>query len=172
MLAVTATRQASTSLPSLGSRTQNPTSLRQISRRRWRRSRCLLFAREKFIGESAPPEQPFAPAPSDNYWNHEAAVNDQPVVAGDPNSLFGDSAPPPALKEYFERIPTLPPPNRQALSDIPFLMPPPPSASGQFFRTGYARRECGYRGRSGAESSREIAAAAARASIAGRQTAG
>lgn len=63
-------------------------------------------------------------------------MNDQPVVAGDPNSLFGDSAPPPALKEYFERIPTLPPPNRQALSDIPFLMPPPPSASADASEPG------------------------------------
>jgi CheY-like chemotaxis protein len=85
------------------------------------------FHEEEIHAPSAPPEQPFAPAPSDEYWNHEAAVNDQPVVAGDTSSLFGDSAPP-ALKEYFERIPTLPPPNREALSDIPFLMPPPPSA--------------------------------------------
>ncbi|MGA8676471.1 MAG: response regulator [Candidatus Acidiferrales bacterium] len=94
------------------------------------------FREGEIHAQSAPPEQPFAPAPSDDYWNHEAAVNDQPVVAGDPNSLFGDSAPPPALKEYFERIPTLPPPNRQALSDIPFLMPPPPSASADASEPG------------------------------------
>jgi hypothetical protein len=33
----------------------------------------------------------------------------------------------------FERIPTLPPPNREALSEIPFLMPPvlPPQNSEQ-----------------------------------------
>jgi CheY-like chemotaxis protein len=84
---------------------------------------------EEIHAESAPSEQRFLPIPGDDYWNHEAAVNDQPVVAGEANSLFADSAPPPALKEYFERIPTLPPPNREALSDIPFLMPPPPSAS-------------------------------------------
>ena len=83
---------------------------------------------EEIHAESAPPAQPFVPTPSDDYWNHEAAVNDQPVVAGDASSLFADSAPPPALKQYFERIPTLPPPNREALSDIPFLMPPPPAA--------------------------------------------
>jgi CheY-like chemotaxis protein len=83
---------------------------------------------EEIHAESAPPAQPFLPTPSDDYWNHEAAVNDQPVVAGDASSLFADSAPPPALKQYFERIPTLPPPNREALSDIPFLMPPSPSA--------------------------------------------
>jgi hypothetical protein len=27
---------------------------------------------------------------------------------------------------YSERIPTAPPPNREALADIPFLLPPPP----------------------------------------------
>ena len=85
------------------------------------------FREEEIHAQSAPPEQPFLPTPSDDYWNHEAAVN-EPVVAGESSSLFGDPAPPPALKEYFERIPTLPPPNREALSDIPFLMPPPPSA--------------------------------------------
>ncbi|MGA7851936.1 MAG: response regulator [Candidatus Acidiferrales bacterium] len=94
------------------------------------------FREEEIHAQSAPPEQPFAPAPSDDYWNHEAAVNDQPVVAGDTSSLFGDSAPPPGLKEYFERIPTLPPPNREALSDIPFLMPPPPGASADSSEPG------------------------------------
>ncbi len=33
----------------------------------------------------------------------------------------------PPLPEASERIPTAPPPNREALADIPFLMPPPPS---------------------------------------------
>lgn len=33
----------------------------------------------------------------------------------------------PPLAEASERIPTAPPPNREALADIPFLMPPPPS---------------------------------------------
>jgi CheY-like chemotaxis protein len=32
----------------------------------------------------------------------------------------------PPLPESRERIPTAPPPNREALADIPFLMPPPP----------------------------------------------
>ncbi|MFZ0523299.1 MAG: response regulator [Candidatus Acidiferrales bacterium] len=91
---------------------------------------------EEIHAESAPPAQPFVPTPSDDYWNHEAAVNDQPVVAGDASSLFTDSAPPPALKQYFERVPTLPPPNREALSDIPFLMPPPPSVSADSSEPG------------------------------------
>ncbi|MGC1831652.1 MAG: hypothetical protein WA714_01195, partial [Candidatus Acidiferrales bacterium] len=91
---------------------------------------------EEIHAQSAPTPQPFLPAPADDYWSHEAAVNDEPVVAGDASSLFADSAPPPALKEYFERIPTLPPPNREALSDIPFLMPPPPSAPGDSSEPG------------------------------------
>jgi CheY-like chemotaxis protein len=33
----------------------------------------------------------------------------------------------PPLPQATERIPTAPPPNREALADIPFLMPPPPS---------------------------------------------
>jgi hypothetical protein len=84
---------------------------------------------EEIHAQSAPPAQPFSSTPGDDYWNHDAAANHEPVVAGEASSLFADSAPPPALKEYFERIPTLPPPNREALSDIPFLMPPPPSTS-------------------------------------------
>lgn len=99
----------------------------------------LPVSREEEIhAESAPPAQRFLPTPSDDYWNHEAAVNDQAVVAGEASSLFADSAPPPALKEYFERIPTLPPPNREALSDIPFLMPPPPGASADSAEPGTA----------------------------------
>ena len=94
------------------------------------------FGEEEIHTQSAPPAQPFLPAPAEDYWSHEAAVNDQPVVAGEANSLFADSAPPPALKEYFERIPTLPPPNREALSDIPFLMPPPPGASADSSASG------------------------------------
>ncbi|MGA8405790.1 MAG: response regulator [Candidatus Acidiferrales bacterium] len=83
---------------------------------------------EEIHAESMPPAQRFLPTPGEDYWNHDAAVNEEPVIAGESNSLFADSAPPPALKQYFERIPTLPPPNREALSDIPFLMPPSPSA--------------------------------------------
>ncbi len=40
-------------------------------------------------------------------------------------SVFEPAAQEPALEEFSERIPTLPPPNREALSGIPFLMPPP-----------------------------------------------
>ncbi len=42
-----------------------------------------------------------------------------------PASFFASSEEPSATEEFTERIPTLPPANREALSDIAFLMPPP-----------------------------------------------
>ncbi|MGD0402870.1 MAG: response regulator [Candidatus Acidiferrales bacterium] len=39
-------------------------------------------------------------------------------------SVFEPAAQEPAVEEFSERIPTLPPPNREALSGIAFLMPP------------------------------------------------
>ena len=95
-------------------------------------------AEQEIHAESLPPAQRFLPTPGEDYWNHEASMNEEPVIAGESNSLFADSAPPPALKQYFERIPTLPPPNREALSDIPFLMPPSPSAPADSFAPGGA----------------------------------
>jgi CheY-like chemotaxis protein len=84
---------------------------------------------EPIHAESAPPAQPFASEPREDYWEHEAVAHEQSVITSAPDSLFNSSVPPPAVnEEYFERIPTLPPPNREALSGIPFLMPPLPSA--------------------------------------------
>lgn len=69
----------------------------------------------------------FAPA-SDN-----PMAND-PMVEGDParheefdSSIFAPRETESLPVESSERIPTAPPPNREALADIPFLMPPPPS---------------------------------------------
>ena len=42
-------------------------------------------------------------------------------------SVFEPAAQASAVEEFSERIPTLPPPNREALAGIPFLMPPPAS---------------------------------------------
>jgi CheY-like chemotaxis protein len=42
-----------------------------------------------------------------------------------PSTLFADDENSPASDDFSERIPTLPPANREALSDIAFLMPPP-----------------------------------------------
>jgi hypothetical protein len=40
-------------------------------------------------------------------------------------SIFENQAPQAFTEDFHERIPTLPPPNREALSEIPFLMPQP-----------------------------------------------
>lgn len=45
-----------------------------------------------------------------------------PEPANAPSTTFADS-----VNEFSERIPTAPPPNREALADIPFLTPPPPA---------------------------------------------
>ena len=81
---------------------------------------------EEAPAELEQPAHRFLPTPGEDYWNHEAAAQEESVLAAGPGSLFDDSVAPPATQEYFERIPTLPPPNREALSGIPFLMPPPP----------------------------------------------
>jgi CheY-like chemotaxis protein len=75
------------------------------------------------------------PAPNEEYWDREAAAREAEALARSNASLFAESAAPaePPAIQNFERIPTLPPPNREALSEIPFLMPPvlPPQNSEQ-----------------------------------------
>ena len=89
---------------------------------------------QEAYAEQTQPGQLSQPAPSEEYWDREAAAREAEVLAQAGSSLFAESAAqePPAL-ETFERIPTLPPPNREALSEIPFLMPPllPPQNSEQ-----------------------------------------
>src|SRR3984885_12259062 len=89
---------------------------------------------QEAYAEQTQPGQLSQPAPSEEYWDREAAAREAEVLAQADGSLFVESAAqePPAL-ETFERIPTLPPPNREALSEIPFLMPPllPPQNSEQ-----------------------------------------
>jgi CheY-like chemotaxis protein len=46
-------------------------------------------------------------------------------------SVFEPASQSAGVEEFSERIPTLPPPNREALAGIPFLMPPPASPSHQ-----------------------------------------
>jgi CheY-like chemotaxis protein len=78
--------------------------------------------------EASQPGQQSQPAPSEEYWDREAAAREAEVLAQAGSSLFAESAAPehdePPALHSFERIPTLPPPNREALSEIPFLMPP------------------------------------------------
>ncbi len=88
----------------------------------------LPAVREEVPAEVPEPTQRFLPTSGEDYWNHEAAAHEESVIAAGPGSLFDDSTPPPVAQEVFERIPTLPPPNREALAGIPFLMPPPPPA--------------------------------------------
>jgi CheY-like chemotaxis protein len=83
---------------------------------------------EEAPAEVVQPPQRFLPRSGEVYWNHEAAAHEESVFPGAPGSIFADSVPPPVTQEFFERVPTLPPPNREALSEIPFLMPPLPSA--------------------------------------------
>ena len=93
---------------------------------------------QEAYAEATQPGQLSQPAPSDEYWDREAAAREAEILAQSSSSLFVESAAPPAQDEppalhSFERIPTLPPPNREALSEIPFLMPPvlPPQNSEQ-----------------------------------------
>ena len=85
---------------------------------------------EAFAEETHPGQLP-QPAPNEEYWDREAAARETEVLAQSSASLFAESAPEPPAIQSFERIPTLPPPNREALSEIPFLMPPvlPPQNS-------------------------------------------
>jgi CheY-like chemotaxis protein len=88
--------------------------------------------REDFAEETHPGQLPQS-APSEEYWDREAAAREAEVLAQSSASLFAESAPELPAMQSFERIPTLPPPNREALSEIPFLMPPvlPPQNSEQ-----------------------------------------
>ncbi|MGB0036939.1 MAG: response regulator [Candidatus Acidiferrales bacterium] len=68
-----------------------------------------FFERTSHPKETAPPEQHYFPPAEEDFAEERA---------GNSKSSSGDSA------EFNERIPTAPPPNREALADIPFLMPP------------------------------------------------
>jgi CheY-like chemotaxis protein len=88
---------------------------------------------QEAYAEQTQPGQQSQPAPSEEYWDREAAAREAEMLAQSNASLFSESEPEPPAMQGFERIPTLPPPNREALSEIPFLMPPvlPPQNSEQ-----------------------------------------
>jgi CheY-like chemotaxis protein len=88
---------------------------------------------QEVYAEETHPSQLPQPAPSEEYWDREAAAREAEMFAQSNASLFSESAPEPPAMQGFDRIPTLPPPNREALSEIPFLMPPvlPPQNSEQ-----------------------------------------
>jgi CheY-like chemotaxis protein len=95
-------------------------------------SRADTREQEAYAEDTHPGQLP-QPAPSEEYWDREAAAREAEVLAQSSASLFSESEPEPPALQGFERIPTLPPPNREALSEIPFLMPPvlPPQNSEQ-----------------------------------------
>ena len=69
--------------------------------------------------EESSPTQHFLPAPAETHH----VQSDSDLEHLDP-SVFEPAAQEPSVEEFSERIPTLPPPNREALAGIPFLMPP------------------------------------------------
>lgn len=78
--------------------------------------------------QPAPLHSFFAPASGDPATDDAAEHNDPARHEEFNSSIFAPPVEPEsASTEIAERIPTGPPPNREALADIPFLMPPPPS---------------------------------------------
>jgi CheY-like chemotaxis protein len=69
--------------------------------------------------EQSSPAQHILPAPAE-----EQNAQSAPEVEQLEPSVFEPAAQEPSVHEFNERIPTLPPPNREALSGIAFLMPP------------------------------------------------
>jgi CheY-like chemotaxis protein len=69
--------------------------------------------------EESSPTQHILPAAAEE----QNAQSDSNLEHLEP-SVFEPAAQEPAVEEFSERIPTLPPPNREALSGIAFLMPP------------------------------------------------
>jgi len=67
--------------------------------------------------EESSPAQHILPAPAQEENGQSDSEQLEP-------SVFEPAAQEPAVEEFNERIPTLPPPNREALSGIAFLMPP------------------------------------------------
>lgn len=75
--------------------------------------------------ESTAPAYSFIPAPAEEHIAEETSSNGgHPFFA-----LPQETAPHEShAADYGQRIPTAPPPNREALAEIPFLTPPPPPA--------------------------------------------
>jgi len=70
--------------------------------------------------ESAEPE-PVAQAWAQEH--HEPVYDEKPFADQPESSIFEPEPVQAAVQEFAERIPTMPPPNREALSQIPFLLP-------------------------------------------------
>jgi CheY-like chemotaxis protein len=95
----------------------------------WLRTRA---AQEETRTEDVPPPaEAFQAEPALNAWNQqtiESTLDETPFADQVEPVMFENQPPQP----FADRIPTLPPPNREALAGIPFLMPrtePEPAAS-------------------------------------------
>jgi CheY-like chemotaxis protein len=91
---------------------------------------ALPSAAQNGESPSEPAHADFFPSRSSDFSGAESKSLPAEESRDDSAAEFAHSA-----NEPSERIPTAPPPNREALSDIPFLTPPPPSpfepASGE-----------------------------------------
>ncbi|MGH9714263.1 MAG: response regulator [Candidatus Acidiferrales bacterium] len=67
--------------------------------------------------EDTAPMHAFLPAPAEEQFAEKSSSNGE-------TSFFEPPPHEPEAPDYGERIPTAPPPNREALAEIPFLMPP------------------------------------------------
>lgn len=72
--------------------------------------------------EDTSPAHTFIPAPTEEHFAEETSSNGGHSFFSPPSHEPAPHEPAPA--DYDERIPTAPPPNREALAEIPFLMPP------------------------------------------------
>jgi CheY-like chemotaxis protein len=73
-------------------------------------------------GEDTSPAHSFIPLPAEEHFAEDTPSNGgYPFFASPPHESAPHESEPAG---YGERIPTAPPPNREALAEIPFLMPP------------------------------------------------
>jgi CheY-like chemotaxis protein len=72
------------------------------------------------------PAAPFLAMSGDDPWNPQPNIDQEPFASNVPGPLFDSAFSSLDPNDFDGRMPTLPPPNREALSDIPFLMPPLP----------------------------------------------
>lgn len=73
---------------------------------------------------TAQAEEPLAAEPQPEPAFAETLESQEGLLEPTPSSFFESSESVAREEDFSERIPTLPPTNREALSDIPFLMPP------------------------------------------------
>jgi CheY-like chemotaxis protein len=74
------------------------------------------------------PVETAEPEPAAHVWaqeHHEPVYGDKPFADQPEPPIFESEPVQAGVQEFAERIPTMPPPNREALSQIPFLMPRP-----------------------------------------------